>query len=385
MTNKLVYGFVLADLHFGASPLLRFNQELDDGLFNEIKMREKPLDFIVIAGDLNDMKETVSSDVTKAIVTFLYRLIVETHEFNTQIVIIEGTRSHDSLQGSTYQHIIQTYMKCDRVTFISQARAAFLCGMKVLYLPEEYVLDQDAYYKEFFCQRYDMIFGHGMINQWYTKNISNDSSTTINRTAPIFDVDQLCKIGNYIYFGHIHDHLTYGENNRFHYVSSYTKWQFDQTGQCGFYEVCYDRTSQTAIETYHENTECPVIKTYRFQFRTESIDEINRRLDKCLDDNYDICDKLRFKIILYSSIKDFEAIQLHIRTKMKYYPKVKVVLDIIDLQEKEKEEQAIQEMESKPYLCNRGDPDENRIADFILQKQNQSVPLDIIREVCGID
>ncbi len=42
-------------------------------------------------------------------------------------------------------------------------------------------------------------------------------------------------------------------------------------------------------------------------------------------------------------------------------------------------------MESKPYLCNRGDPDENRIADFILQKQNQSVPLDIIREVCGID
>jgi hypothetical protein len=36
-------------------------------------------------------------------------------------------------------------------------------GKLLLYLPEEYIIDQESYYKEYFNKKYDYIFEHGVI------------------------------------------------------------------------------------------------------------------------------------------------------------------------------------------------------------------------------
>jgi len=384
--NRVVRGYVFADLHFGAADLSKMWEELEVEVFDRIRQRHEPLDFIVIAGDLHDMKESVPSEVTRKILLFLKTLYDLTERFNTTIVILEGTRSHDSLQTVTYQLIMNQILESVRFQFYTTVTAAFLCGLKVLYIPEEYVVDQKEYYREFFqMQHYDLIFGHGMISEWYNKKRTEDSLVTINRSAPIFDVEELCKIGNSIYFGHIHDHLVYGPKKNFHYVSSFTKWRFDQTGDCGFYEVTYCPKTGVALDEYHVNEHCPIIETYRFKFQKESLEEILHRIDDILDRRYEDCNKIQFKITLYSDLPNFDAIKLHLQTKFGLLKKAKLNLDWVDVDEATKAESDLKEAETKQYLYNRGDPDEIRIAEYIQQKQNKTISTDFIREICGIE
>ena len=381
----LVTGIIAVDQHWGATNPKKYREELDLCLFNRIENMDK-LDFIMFGGDTFDMKEYVSSDTFKEVLNYIYDLIKITERLNTKIVFIEGTRTHDSLQLDTLEKIFNKIMGCERIKFISSVCEDQIGDMKVLYIPEEYITDQEEYYKDFFNKKYDMILGHGITDKiWYA---GKDNSVELNHhtTAPIFKVDELCSIGNYVYFGHIHEHKSYGPNKRFISVGPSTRWEYGKEWDCGYYIVEYDTQSCLMDMEFVVNESAPKLVTTALNI-TESmtVDNVDTILDDILKKTKEV-DGLRIIVNLSVSIDKCDAIRDFIVTKVHQYPNTKLVLNLtdnIDIYESEILDRKEVEIAEK-ILGTTKTPIEAQVANFILYKWGEDISIDYIRDVLNI-
>ena len=381
----IVTGIIAVDQHWGATDPKRYRTEMDLCLFNRIEHMEK-LDFIMFGGDTFDMKEYVSSDTFKEILKFIKDLLTATERLNTQIVFIEGTRNHDSLQLDTLEIIFNYILHCNRIKFVNTVEEDNISGMSVLYIPEEYVVDQDEYYEKYFNKHYDLILGHGITDKiWYA---SKDKSIDLNHhtTAPIFSVDKLCEVGNYVYFGHIHEHKSYGPNNRFISVGPSTVWEYGKGWDCGYYIVEYDTNTCLMMEEFVVNENAPKLITRGLVIDSDiSIEELDEKLDKIIWISENV-DGLRIVTTIHSNIDKFEAIKDFIITKVGQHNKVKLTLKI----EHASDEEDISDMtdENKELaeriLGSTKTPIETQISNYILYKKGENIPIDYIKDVLDI-
>lgn len=385
---------IMADLHFGAIDVDRFEYELGRCLFDRIN-HMKELDAIIIAGDLFDMKEYSTSAVFKAAISFIKTLLVKTEELGTNIVILKGTRNHDDYQLRTLELIYKDY---ERVTFIHTVCDSEINGVKFLWIPEEYVLDQDEYYKEWFSKKYDIIVGHGTIDDiWRSKKQKRSDITS----APVFNVEKLCSIANYCYFGHEHMHKEYGQKKMFKYVGPTTTWEYDKPN-AGYYVIHYSPENGLCREEYIDNEYAQILIERRIQITDDTtIDDVMNMADSAIDTVYEgpkvkqvlepekdksSYDGLKIKVDISGSCPIYIQAKNYLITKVGLYPNIKLDINTIEVEEETTEEieerHKTEELHSTIFTNSL--PDESVIAEYIKSKNRKDISLDRIKEVCGI-
>lgn len=383
--DNLLNGIVLADLHFGAINSNRFMEELNGCLFRYLAKyvlkEHRLMDFVVIAGDTFDLSEPLNSTVTQNVIRFLSQLTWYTEH----LWVIEGTRSHDALQTETLKVIFDSLytegITCI-VKFIQKVTSINCYGTKILFLPEEFVSDQEEYYKEWFSEKYDLIFGHGMVDKiWYADDSKRGHSKA--PITPVFSVDELCSIGKYVYFGHVHEHHAYGPNGRFKYVGPTTRWEFGKEHDCGFYHVAYDKTSKLADENFVVNTFAQKLDTISMTYKEgDTIELFQNRIINEVTPRTDDCDRLRVIVNIPRSIKDFDVVRPMIFTKLTACKKVVPTIKIMEDTAETTDDTDIG-TDSEPTMFANNSTEDIRIQDYIKSTMDKDVSIRSIRDTIG--
>lgn len=381
--NNVVSMMISADWHIGATNPIRFREELLRTFKSKLDTLSG-LDVFFVAGDTFDMKEYLSSEVVTTYLLIMKDLLKLTEKFGTMFYIIEGTRTHDAMQLDTLEVIFNDICECDRITFIKEVTNMNICGMEVLFIPEEYLIDQDAYYEEYFKKHYDLIIGHGMTDMmWYAK----PSKDKTQSTAPVFKVDDLCKIANYSYFGHVHFPMHGGKNNRFLSLGPVTRWEFDKDKPCGMYYIEYDKASGIAFEEFVENIYAPYMPTVSITINENiDIEALNKNIRNKLVKVQDNADKTRLIVAIDSTIENYLMIRDFILASFGNIKNLKLVMKIDEFNDVEETKddtpKSVEQLvELKPYLYDKSMGDDSRISAFIQKKNGVNIPLENILEV----
>ena len=231
-------GVMIADIHFGALPVERLYNELE--IFLDF-IEKKSLDFIVILGDWFDKKINLNSKDAKYSTVFFERICQICIDNDIKLRIIQGTESHDNSQLEVLE-ILAKNKPVDFKVFYEVEEEELFPNFNVLYVPEEYINSIDEKYGKYMNKKYDMIFGHGMIQEVKFAALIQSSETTMKK-APIFKSKMLCDMCyGPIFFGHIHTKDIF--NDRLYYVGSYSRWKFGEEEDKGFYYVKYENDTK---------------------------------------------------------------------------------------------------------------------------------------------
>jgi len=269
MTDNILRYYSLADLHFGKEDNDRLYKELQHGFLTRLKSdieANQPPQIIFFDGDLYHRIIKFNEVTARLVIDFMETVIKLANENDIQVRIIRGTKSHDFNQLNMlrkYEALYPTFKIYDTVTVeeIPLLNKPDLDPFKVLFLPEEYPKDSQAYYKEYLDvpeNTYDSIQGHGTLDfvnlhQSSAKNIDSDFEANI-KTAPVFDTNKLLKIAKgAVQFGHIHNYNVY--KNRAWYTTSYTTYSFSDSNEKGYLYTEVNGEDRTDIKVQHINNE----------------------------------------------------------------------------------------------------------------------------------
>ena len=377
----LVNGFVIADMHDGLIDPETYYERKEKLILDKID-NMPILDFIVFCGDTLHSKQYFSSNVVIYLIRFIKNLIQRTEDKNTTIVFIEGTREHDAVQTKSIMEIFES----DRFKVYTTVTKDTLCGMNVLYIPEEYVVDMDSYYEEYFNveEKYDMIFGHGMVDKiWFSKR--NDDETGMNKVTrvPVFKVEQLTSIAHYTYFGHIHTRKFYGEDNRFKYVGSFDRYEFGQEEVKGYYNVAYNTETKHAQEDFIVNDMAFVLSTKIINIVEDiPVPELNEKMNRVINESLEHCDRLRIIVNINTTLNTFNIMKDFMMQKV---GNIKGVSLSIVKNMSEEEVEAIDKEISKREIMggviyDKSIPIEEKIATYIHNKSGKNISAEEIRQ-----
>lgn len=385
---SVIKGIVLADIHIGAFPMIYQQNDLDY-VVDVVDAYSDVLDFGVICGDLFDYKNYASSKEFRNGVSFLFELLCNSNP-NTEWHVIEGTRSHDALQTNTLESMfdwLKDYIEVatgkedlPKIYFHSKVESVDIKGLKCLMIPEEYVVDQDSYYKEPFSHYYDFIFGHGMTNMMYYAE-----KKSINHVpgAPVFEVEKLTSICNYAFFGHVHTHKTMG---RFESIGPVSRWEFGNP-DAGFDIVYYDTESQTADIRYMETMTACTLETVTLNLdkdlSTEELDKELARIVRMAEPGSIY--KLRIIVFMDDSVENAAGIRIYLTEYIDKYPKISILFKQgtkffeEDGTEVEKEDMDLDE-ELSQLLSDR---DDVTVQKFIEMNHGERIGLETIQTIIG--
>jgi hypothetical protein len=373
----------------GATDPYRFRLELLRMVDHKLK-QSKSLDLFVVAGDIFDMKEYFSSDTLKVFFLIMKELLEMTKDYGTQFRFIEGTRTHDAKQLETLDIIFTQLMNNDRIKIFSEVNEESVLGLDILYIPEEYVIDSELYYKPYFMKHYDFIFGHGPTDLMWYMNKTNSEPVEKHSAATVFKADDLCKVAQYSYFGHFHYNIASGIDGRFKSIGTVSRWEFDKDGKCGFYYVEYDTTTKLAIEEYVQNEYAPILPTVAFSIKKDyDLEDLKKKIMERLNKVKDTADKTRLIVTINPSLNTFIVMRDFVLASFGNIPNVKLMLkatnpDTESESTNESKSSPISEeqlMEERPYLYDKSMQDEAKIAAFIKKKAGANISLENILEV----
>ena len=231
-------GALIADIHFGALPI--------DDLYNELQMfldyiDKKDIDFIIILGDWFDRKLNMNSKDAKYSTICFERICQIAMNNNIKVRMIQGTESHDNNQLEILE-ILAKNKHIDFKVFYEVGEEELFPNFNVLYVPEEYITSFDDKYGKYMNNNYDMIFGHGVIQEVKFASYLQQTEKTMKK-APIFKSNMLMSIcDGPIFFGHVHTRDVF--HDRVYYVGSYSRWMFGEEEDKGFYTVKYDNKTK---------------------------------------------------------------------------------------------------------------------------------------------
>lgn len=255
-------GILIADLHIGAIDITQLKLEVQKEIIDKLEELGK-VDFIIFLGDFWNSRLFINDRGCE----FGFWLIDKLTSYTKVIRIIYGTESHDVGQYVGF-HMFEIRQGLDFKVIYSVTEEELLPGMKVLYLPEEYVTSKKEYYGEYFDKKneYDYIFGHGTIIEGMTM-VSKDTveKTKVAKPAKFTTADfkKCCK--GEVYFGHYHVHTTI--QNFVTYVGSFSRWEFSQEEPKGYYIISFTPDKK---HPYHkefiENNSVREYTTYTFGY-----------------------------------------------------------------------------------------------------------------------
>ncbi len=230
---------VVGDIHFGYYPPELLYKE-----FQLIIDNLDDVDCVVIAGDYYDTKLSMASAHSVYSVKAFSDLIKVCEDKGIKVRQIKGTNSHDPENQLKNLAQIAKSSRCDYKLILTVDEEELFPGMKVLYIPEEYMEDSKEYYKDYFNKKYQLVFGHGMFEE---TNFSTKQHTGMKK-YPIFnskEMEELCE--GPIVFGHIH--TAQRIRSRIQYTGSLVRSRFGEEEAKGFYIVDFnDETKETNFE-----------------------------------------------------------------------------------------------------------------------------------------
>lgn len=234
------------DIHFGYYPPELLYKEFN--LILESIDKYNP-DCVVILGDYYDAKLSMASAHSVYSIKAFSDLIKKCEKLNIKVRQIKGTNSHDPDNQLKNLAQIANSSKCDYKLFLTVDEEELFPGFKALYIPEEYMEDKDEYYKDYFCNKYQGVFGHGMFEE---TNFSSHSKFKTMKKYPIFnskDMEEVCE--GPIMFGHIHK----GQRirSRIQYTGSLVRSKFGEEESKGIYLTTFDTETNETNFKFIEN------------------------------------------------------------------------------------------------------------------------------------
>lgn len=369
-------GYMIADIHFGAMDSKVLFSELESGFIKKLKENADTIHFIVICGDLFHNKLNMNSSHAKYAFKFLQIVIDICIENNIKLRILKGTEFHDNRQLDLVPYL---YTKNCDIRIISTVTEEYLFeDLCVLYLPEEYMDNMEDFYKEYFNnhKKYDMVFGHGMIEEVSFAALSQTSEITMKK-APVYSskvLKDICR--GPIFFGHIHTAQQIKET--IYYIGSYSRWVFGEERPKGFMEVLYDTSNSIFKVEYIFNNSARKFETFVFEtsdfynmYEEDQYKKIITCTDKANDMNHircifhlpnDKCDN-PFYDMLPKSINN---------------PYVKIIINKSGERNKKRREmnQLLTELTNKyAYLYDYGIPIEDKISRFIKSEYSKDISI----------
>lgn len=248
----------ISDIHFGVIDPKTEYDILKEQFVEKIK--GLPLDCISIDGDFFDRLFASNTDATLYANLFfrdLYTVCVENRSngINTVLVLLTGTRNHDSDQ----LRLFYPYLNDPNIDLriVEKIQFEWINGCRVLCIPELYNVSTEEYDKYLYeSGPYDMIFMHGSVEGAVYDNKMQESR--------MFTTDDFGFCLGPVIAGHIHTGPNL--NSYIFYNGSPIRWTFGEEETKGFQIVLYDMDSKY----YYVHKE-PV---FSFRYDTISIDDI---------------------------------------------------------------------------------------------------------------
>ena len=370
---------LLADIHVGAISSTQLYEELKTEFLDFIKKRY--LDIIFIAGDFYNSVISLNSQSSIMAFKFMNELMDICEANGIKYVrVIEGTLSHDNFQIRNFS----MYEELSTVDFrtIETVTVEEICGLKILYIPEEYRENLVSYYAPYFNvpkKHYDLIVGHGMFKE--TSFIKDDSENDVSK-APILDSKLICSIcKGPIFFGHIHTPMIIRKH--IYYIGSFSRWVYGQEEDKGFYLCVYDTDTKMYAVEFIVNKLARKFDTIKVDLDkyTKSMDELVKFAKQIRRDN------LRIQVIIDGDERDYSY---DISFLKEYYSgKTGYKLDIIDKREKlaqmRTEEKVQKILTDYNFLFDNSLPIDTKIRKFIKRKNGKDVSEEMIRSILNIN
>lgn len=251
----------LADLHFGITNTAHLYDEASEIILG--KLKKDMVDIVIVAGDYFD-KELVGSHKYYA-TKFFAELSTFCNDNNISLRMVKGTKSHDQNQLNGFFGATNILLPDLDFKIINTVEDETLRGLRILYIPEEELLDQDEYYEEYKNKEYDVIAGHGTFDFVPASQFLMSNNNKEKLASPVHltkEWDSVIPKG-FLVFGHIHNGPSH--NNKYFYTGSFSRWKYGEEEKKGFL------ISETNLETkeytmeFVENTMAPKYNTVTFE------------------------------------------------------------------------------------------------------------------------
>lgn len=379
--SKVTYTMaLLADLHLGVLPIEQQKKELDRVLFHNL-LHMKKLDLIVICGDTFDHKIYVNDTTTDLCIWFFKQLFSVANIKDAKIRVVYGTQSHEANQ----YNLIPWEYDVDVKVIKTASEEEIFPGVSVLYLPEEHIYDKHEFYNDFLYQedqknKYDYIFGHGIIDEiMSTGKKEKESSKRLH--VPHFTVGELLQVcKGKVYFGHYHIHSEMKE--KVFYISSFSRWQFGEEEPKGYMVSTY--TDGKIKEVFVENTEALRYKTFRYGYQHEiftSQEELLhefQRLENLI--SMDAYDKIRCMVNIPLTIENPGYYVTMFTERFRHNQKIKVEFTNGYVEEKKKiNKEELQEVTDHYHFVLEDLEIKDKISKFVELKLNREIPADKVK------
>lgn len=371
-------GFVISDIHVGAMPVEKLYHEIQEVFISQLK-KYKHIDFIIIDGDFFDHKLFLNDKESAYAYTIISDIINACSE-DTKIRLVYGTESHECNQYSIISKLSEIRDTDIKVIHHVMEENLFP-DMKVLYLPEEHIIDKDEYYKEFFNEdgKYDYVFGHGIIREAMKEAATQlENKTGKRKKVPVFSTAELRRIcRGQVFFGHYHINC---DLNDVYYVGSFSRWKFGEEEAKGFYKLTCNINKGEYEATFIENTEAEIYRTIRYGYENkvfDSIDNLDKSLsvtDKMIDNK--ILDHVRFEFNIPKDNENPEFFINYINERYKFNEAVKVEITHGYIEEKRKKQKEEIEEENNNYsfIFDKSMSLEDKTSYFINIEYNRDIP-----------
>lgn len=366
------------DIHFGYYPPELLYKEFQL-IIDSIEKYEP--DVVVILGDYYDTKISLASGHSIYSIKAFSDLINKCESKGIKVRQIKGTNSHDPDNQLKNLAQIANSTKCDYKLFLTVDEEELFPGFKALYIPEEYMEDKDEYYKDYFCNLYQGVFGHGMFEE--TNFSSNDKYKTMKK-YPIFNSEEMEKVcEGPITFGHIH--TAQRIRDRIQYTGSLVRSRHGEEEAKGIFLTTFDtETKETEFE-FIENEITMKYDTIEIKSNNEVFNMmINEQISyfKKLINDYKR-DYLRLKIYLP---EDFPNSTMFIDGINVTFNGMKDVTILIKDNSKVKLDKEVKEkvdllMDKYSFIFDKSVGYDIKIQEFIKLKTGKDVPLERIRSM----
>ena len=369
-------GIALFDLHFGHKRTEEMYKEELPMFLEYLKTNGDEIDVLNFNGDYFDRKLSSTEPAIAYAIAFFNEVIEICIEKNIKVRVILGTRSHDLNQYTTlFQHYFE---RTDLdIKYIPTVQEEEINGIKILYVPEEYPEDNEAYYAEYKAKSYHVMHGHGT---WdfvsFIANSESEKVETGTRSAPIFVYDEWESAlqNGFALFGHIHKRQ---HHKNVYYSGSYTAWGFGDASEKGFMTYQIDTEANTWKVEYINNTKAPSYASVSIKglFRGQDISNLTlEEIQTIINENLTDTDNVKIdlaglsedKIKVFKDLfKDNSNVKIEVKKK-------KATL-------KEEGEPAI--YDTYGYILKRELPLDQTIQRFVKEEYGENFTLERIKEI----
>lgn len=379
-------GVTISDIHFGATDSSILLKELSEYFLSYLN-RIKKIDFIIITGDYFDHKLYLKEKSSNDALSFMDKIVNISRDNKCPIRLIYGTESHEVDQYK----IFSIYEKDDSIDFkiiYKVEEEELLKDLNILYVPEEYVYSKKEYYKYFLSNKdkYDYVFGHGIIQEVMTEASRNSSTKDSSRKkVPVFTTSELINIcKGQIYFGHYH--INTNIMDKIFYVGSFTRWCYGEEKPKGFYCIKCDTKKREYEQTFIENELAKKFITYTYGYDSSAItsedllvEELNKK-DKYTEIVNGNNIRYIFNIPENHPNPNFIINVLNERYKFNNNVKVQLSNGYVEKKRKINKTKLNKVMEDYPMIFDKSYKIEDKIVYFIKKKYEYEIDVDIVKK-----